>query len=126
MDLLNAVLSYIDIPAVVLLILLGAFWSIVKASQARPDFDFSNMLKDDAGKESAMRLGIFVSLAISSWVVIYDTIHNKAGDSNTLLIYMAVWSGAKVAEKLVDALSNKWTVAAQPSVTQPNNLDGNK
>jgi hypothetical protein len=105
----KAFIATIDIPAIVLLIILAMGWGIVKQAQKREDFDFSNMLRDDNNKESALRFAVFVALAVSSWFVIYDTIHNKAGDNQALLIYVVVWSGAKVAEKLVEALAAKWS-----------------
>lgn len=108
-EIIKVITGYLDVPAMVLLLLLLAGWKVINLAQQRPDFDFSNMLKDDAGKESALRMGIFISLAISSWFVVYDTIHNKQGDSQVLLVYLCVWSGAKVADKLADAVLAKWS-----------------
>ena len=98
----------IDIPAAVLaVILLGALYVVHKA-QEREDFDFADMLRDDNDKPSALRLGIFVCLAVSSWALIYDTIHQKELDPQAFGIYILVWSGAKIAEKIVDMVAAKW------------------
>jgi hypothetical protein len=100
--------AFVDVPALILGMMLCAAWFMIRSAQKREDFDFGNMLRDENGKESATRLGVLAAIAFSSWFVMYDTIHNKAGDSTVLLIYLAVWSGAKVAEKLADALITKW------------------
>lgn len=109
MEFLQALMDYIDIPAVVLGMMLFASWFMIRSAQKRTDFDFGNMLKDECGRESAIRVAQLVALAFSSWFVMYDTIHNKMGDPTILLIYLGVWSGAKVADKLADALIAKWT-----------------
>ncbi len=104
----------IDVPAIVLLILLAAGLGVMWASQRRPDFDFGNMLKDESGKESAMRFAVFVCLAISSWHLIYLTIHviTEKGSLDTLFnfyaLYLAVWSSAKIVEKVIDLLLAKF------------------
>lgn len=105
----DAVTSYIDIPAVVLGVMLTAAWGMVHSAQKRPDFDFGNMLKDENGKESSTRLAVLVAMCFSSWSLMYDTIHNKEVDRYALLIYLVVWSGTKVAEKLSDAIIAKWS-----------------
>jgi hypothetical protein len=108
-SILSAITAYIDIPAIILGMMLAAAWFMIRSAQKRDDFDFGNMLKDDGGKESATRMGILVAMCFSSWSLMYDTIHNKQVDPTVILIYLCVWSGTKVAEKLVDALVAKWT-----------------
>lgn len=98
-------LSMVDFPAVILLVmtLLGVY--VLYQTQKNPanNFDFADMLRDDAGKPSAFRLGIFVCLAISSWVIMYLVVQNKTIDLWLIVFYMLIWSGAKIAEKMVDA-----------------------
>lgn len=109
LDILTAALKYIDIPALVLLVTLVGAWGIIHKAQNRQDFDFGNMLKDDNNKESVARLGALAAIGVSGWAVMYDTIHNQNLDATTLGIYLAVWSGTKVADKLADALLAKWS-----------------
>lgn len=108
LEYIKAFFNYVDIPAIILGMMLFAAWSMIRAAQKRDDFDFANMLRDDKGKESGTRIATLIALAFSSWFLMYDTIHGKKGDSTVLLIYLSVWSGAKVAEKLADALITKW------------------
>jgi hypothetical protein len=108
-ELMKLIFSYIDVPALFLLIMLiGAAWVVNKA-QEREDFDFGNMLKDENNKESGYRLLAIASFPFASWYVVYDLIHNKTADPTTFLIYVAIYSGAKVADKAVDALIAKWS-----------------
>ncbi len=85
-------------------LLLSFVWIGVQASK-KVGFDWSEMLKGTDGKPSSLRLGILVSIAVSSWVLVYSFL-NKTNSSSDLVwlfgIYLAVWSGAKVAEKMVD------------------------
>ena len=76
-------------------------WSV--QSNKANNFDFSEMLRGDTGKPSAFRLAIFVSLAVSTWVVMYIVLKSGAIDPWIYTIYLAIWSGAKVAESAIDA-----------------------
>lgn len=98
-------LGMIDFPAIILLVitLMGGFVMYKTQASKTNNFDFADMLRDDSGKPSALRLAIFVCLAISSWAVMYLVIQNKAIDIWVIVLYMLIWSGAKIAEKIVDA-----------------------
>ena len=98
-------IKMIDFPAIILLliVLMGAYVLYKTQSSENNNFDFSDMLRDDKNKPSALRLGIFVCLAISSWAIMYLIVSTQSIDTWVLVAYMAIWSGAKVAEKLVDA-----------------------
>jgi hypothetical protein len=85
----------LDLPAVILFLLLVAALFVVLAAQRRPDFDFANMLKDSTGKESALNMGILGSFAISSWVIMHDTLSATLTDMQ-FFSYLGIWSGAKV------------------------------
>jgi hypothetical protein len=103
-------LGMIDFPAIILLMitLMGGFVMYKTQASKSNNFDFADMLRDDGGKPSAFRLGIFICLAISSWAVMYLVIQNKAIDVWVIVLYMLIWSGAKIADKIVDAyLSSK-------------------
>lgn len=95
----------IDFPATVLLVLvlMGAY--VVYKTQTDPNnnFDFADMLRDDSGKPSALRLMIFPCMAISSWVIMYVVVSKQAIDLWLIVLYMLIWSGAKIADKMVDA-----------------------
>lgn len=107
LDDLNSLLTgasfAVIVPTVVLLVLLLTAGVVLFRAQMRSDFDVANMLKDDQGKESALRLGIFVSLAISSWGIVFMII-NKTLDPGIWTTYLMTWSGALIFVKLAD----KW------------------
>lgn len=101
--------SMIDFPALILLIIfmLGTYvlWQTQRASN---DFDFADMLRDEAGKPSSARLAVFVCLGITSWGLMYVIIKGNGTVDNTLFLgYTAIWSGAKIAEKALDAWANR-------------------
>jgi amino acid permease len=98
-------LLMVDFPAVILLVmtLLGVYVLYQTQKSKSNNFDFADMLRDDAGKPSAFRLAIFVCLAISSWVIMYIVVQTKGIDLWLIVFYMLIWSGAKIAEKIVDA-----------------------
>jgi hypothetical protein len=92
-DWLISHLNTADIVLVVLL--LAACWVVWKAQQ-RTDFDFADMLKDDTtGKPTALRMAILGSFAISSWVVMHDTLGNNLSDQQ-FWAYLVTWSGAAI------------------------------
>jgi hypothetical protein len=92
-----------DIMLVVLLLV--AAWVVWKA-QTRADFDFAEMLQDDSHKASALRLGVLGSFAISSWIVLHDTLAGTISDWQ-FGVYLGVWSGAKVAETFAQRMGKK-------------------
>lgn len=100
----------IDFPAVVLLIIfmMGAWVLWQTQANKRNKFDFADMLRDETDKPSALRMAIFIGLGISSWAIMYMLVSNKGKiDTWIFVAYMVVWSGAKVADKLVDAYAGR-------------------
>lgn len=102
----NVTLSLnIDLPAIVLLIMLLVAAYVMWKAQQRRTFDFSNMLRDESGKESSVRIGILVSLAVSSWVVMnHALLAGKDINPQIFGLYIFGWSGALVFVKAAD----KW------------------
>jgi len=90
-----------------LLVLTVAGLAVAWRAQTRDDFDFARMLLDSNGKPSATRMGTFVCLAVSTYVLILAFINAKDNVTTNVLymfgIYLAVWSGAKVIERAIDA-----------------------
>jgi hypothetical protein len=95
---------HVDVPLVVLIILLLLCWQVLYLSQKNGKLDLSNMLRDDAGKESGLRLAMLGAFAVSSWALMWDTIQVGSLDWRIFLIYSATWSGAPVFAKLIE----KW------------------
>jgi hypothetical protein len=69
------------------------------------------MLRDDSGKPSAFRLAIFVSLAVSTWIIMYIVLNTNALDTWMFVTYLGIWSGAKVAETALVAYSGRGSVS---------------
>jgi hypothetical protein len=99
-----------DFPAVAFsLIMILGFW-VLWNTQKDPanNFDFTDMLRDENGKPSAYRLAIFVCLAVSTWAIMYMAIATEGRlDTWIFVWYVGIWSGAKVAEKAIDAYISK-------------------
>lgn len=120
----------IDFPAVILMLILVLGLWVVHKTQANPNnnFDFTDMLRDEKGKPSTYRLAIFVCLAVSTWAVMYMAIATE-GKLDTWIFawYITVWSGAKVAEKGIEAYAssrtqtsgNGFASAPRPAISRP-------
>ena len=112
------VFDLLNIANLLLTVLLLSFVWIGSQASKKVGFDLSEMLKGTDGKPSSLRLGILVSIAVSSWVLVYSFL-NKTNSSPDLVylfgIYLAVWSGAKVAEKIVDG----WVSVRSGKPAQP-------
>ena len=93
-----------DVPLLVLIVLLAATGVILWLAQKRDDFDLANVLKDESGKESALRVCTLGAFAFSSWSVMKDTLRTEGIDPQIMLIYCLTWSGALVFVKFAD----KW------------------
>lgn len=93
-----------DLPGVVLAILLMFIAFIAWRAQVRSDFDFGRMLKDETGKESAIRMGVLGSFAVSSWVLMSETLKQGGVDPQLYGLYLVTWSGALVFVKAAE----KW------------------
>lgn len=102
----NVTLSLnIDLPALILFVMLLMAAFVMWRAQSRRGFDFGNMLRDENGKESAVRIGVLVSLAISSWYVMNHALLAGANSNPQIFgLYVFAWSGALVFVKAAD----KW------------------
>lgn len=108
--------SKINTVSLAFIFLLGLVVYILFQVQKRKDFDFAEMLKTD-GKPSASRLGMLLSLAISSWVVVSAAMTDlTAGSSSSRLsdilgLYLGVFAGVKVLEKGIDTWGKSNTLS---------------
>jgi hypothetical protein len=94
-------LSVANIILIVLL-LLGVF--VMWRAGRDGTFKWSDMLRDGEGKPSASRLGIFVSLAVSSYVVMVMATKIDSFITDVLFWFLLTWSGTLIFVKIVD----KW------------------
>lgn len=98
-------ISKLDIAtAVMIIILIMGGWVLWKVQKdPNNDFDFEDMMRDDTGKPSSFRLAVFISLAVSTWVIMYIVLKTNSIDSWIFVAYLGIWSGAKVAESAIQA-----------------------
>lgn len=106
----------VDTPAMSLIVMaLAIGWIMVHAAR-NPDSFWAAAFKDDAGKTSAMRLGTFVAMAVSGWLLIFVT-SNVIKDGKDLaellpffIAYICIWTLPKTAETLVNIVAAKFGV----------------
>lgn len=108
----SSVLDRFDMPATAFMALLFMGIWVMYRTQANPgnNFDFSDMLRDDNGKPSASRLGFFVCMATATWDLMYMTVHSPTHtvDIQFYVVYTLVFSGVKIAERVVDLAIQKF------------------
>ncbi len=99
----------LDIATVMMIVVmfLGAWILWTVQQDKHNDFDFQDMLRDENGKPSAFRLAVFISLAVSTWVIMRIVLKTNAIDSWIFVTYLGIWSGAKVAETALNAYSGR-------------------
>lgn len=97
-----------DIPAAVLgaILLLGLL--VLYRAQRAENFDTADMLRDENGKPSALRLAIFVCLALSSWNLVYETMHSGDYDFGKYALYLLTWSGSALLAKAIEKWDGKF------------------
>jgi len=111
---LDKIGGQVDLAGLVLIAMLSMMvWLFILAQQGEK-FDFRRMLVDDNEKPSMLRILAVGAWAFSSWVLMRDAISIQGADPQVLLIYLAFWSGAPIAAKLVEALQAKWTSPKGP------------
>lgn len=89
--------TYILLLAALVFALLLSYWQRTDA-----EFDLRWLLVDTVtGKVSLFKLGQFVALVVSTWVLVYET---RRGMLTEWLFgfYMAAWAGANIANKFVE------------------------
>lgn len=106
-DRLIALADRFDVAALMLVfmcvLILAVLW---RASRAQ-DFRLAAMLKDEAGKESALRFGCFISIAVSTWCLMRVTLAAQITADVLVQIfyaYLFTWSGSLVFVKVIE----KW------------------
>jgi hypothetical protein len=96
-----------DAAFLVLLITLAVIFDALRMAQKGGKLDLARMFKDDAEKESGLRLALLGAFAFSSWALMYDTYSAKKVSAVILAIYLATWSGAPIFSKALDKWDGK-------------------
>lgn len=107
------------LPALLLLALLLVMMFVLWRAQKREDFDLANMLRQGSadGKESGAQLAILISVAMSSWVLMSETLNARLTDG-LWYGYLITWSGSP-ALLLVAQRWNGVLPFSKPPTTQP-------
>jgi hypothetical protein len=92
-----------DIPAVMLVILLGGFAVSLVLTQRRKDFDFADAYRDENGKVSAARVLAVGSWVVASWIVMQDML-DGVPTPEIFWAYCVSFSGSLVLSKAAE----KW------------------
>ena len=97
----------IDLPAMMMVSMMVLFvYVLVQIQKSKDnDFNFADLFLDDNKKASVGRMMSLVSGGVSSWVIMYMVIHDSDSKIDPVYygIFVGVWSGQRVAEKLIDA-----------------------
>jgi hypothetical protein len=116
-------LATIDFPAMVFMaLLLVGLWVLWKSQQAA-DFDLKDMLRDDRGKPSSSRFAVFVSLAGTTWALMYHVVYTKGQISWVIFLgYALIWSASPALIKVADGYFQKQaggSLPPPPTQTEP-------
>lgn len=112
---LAAAMSSLTVGVLVpLLILFGVawvIWIVISRAQRDKDFDLSNVLRDEKGKESSDRLTTLACFAVTSWVmaVVVFALPNLVVE--VFAIYMTGWGGTSAAKEY---FKRKWPDQSVP------------
>ena len=118
-DLLNFVFHEVSIATLLLFLTLLGGLLLARKAQLRPDVDFVDLLRDPLSNQLSLnKFATLVSLAVTSWFMIYASLSVPKEEFSKLILYIfaifiGVWSGAKAVEKAIDA----WAMAK--CATQP-------
>lgn len=89
------------VPGMILVVILLFLVIVLARAQTRPDFDIVNFLRDENGKESALRAFTFIAVAITSWVIATLTFQGKL-TPDYFLYYNLTWANTLALTKLVE------------------------
>lgn len=90
----------IDVPALLLaLLVVGGLWMALRA-QRGGRLDFANMLRDEAGKESASRFGVLLAVVGSNWVLMKAALQQNPALTELMWAYLIAWSASPALREL--------------------------
>jgi hypothetical protein len=106
MKLLDCIAGLVVNPmaCVLLIALLVAAWVLWKVQTSPKHIDLVDLLVDTDGRASWTKITAIGAFMMSSWAFAYLTMHDKMSDF-LFLSYVAVYSGAPVAYRIIAAKS---------------------
>lgn len=108
------------LPAMLLLALLLVMMFVLWRAQKRADFDLANMLRQGNadGKESAAQLAILTAMAMSSWVLMSETLNSRLTE-NLWWGYLITWSGSPALLEVARRWNGALPFAKGPTTPPP-------
>ena len=97
---LKQALALVDVQALLLVVLLAVGLWVIWRAQRRADFDWADALRDEAGKPSALRFGVLVAIAVTSWVVMKVALAKSEDLPQIFWAYLFAWSGAPILREV--------------------------
>ncbi len=79
-------------------IVIGAILILIKIQRAPDNFDLRSVIADEKGKPSIHKIGQLTALILSTWILVYTTIHGGLNES-MFGTYMGIWAAAQAADK---------------------------
>lgn len=101
------------VPLGVLVLLMGVMVYVLWRAQQRSGLDLANMLRDDQGKESGLRMAVLGSFAVTSWALALAA-HRGTLSPEMWNAYLLTWSGAMVFVKAADRWNGQLPFTNKP------------
>lgn len=121
---LAQVLSLIDAPTVVLLLMTAFFVAAAVRLQVKGTIDWTDAFRDEiSNKVSSVKFAVPFALFLSGWILIYAfmngmRVRDSADDLVNVLeclfkyfaLFLAVWAmGPRFVEKVADTILSRWS-----------------
>jgi hypothetical protein len=97
---------------------IAAIITLVKIQRAPDTFDLRAVIADDAGKPSVHKIGQLTALVLSTWQLVYLTIHNQM-TVEYFGLYMGVWAAAQTADKWISKSRDRPADELNPPPSPP-------
>ena len=99
---LAALLSSLTIGVIIPLLILGlvvwVMWALLSRAQSRPGFEISEVFLDETGKVSSERVLMFLSWAVSTWVLAVVIFALPQHVIEAYVTYLGVWGTTGAAK----------------------------
>lgn len=90
-------------PILLLIAVILIVWMLYKAHRGPNSFDIKDLISDTiTGKVSLLKFAQAGSFFVTSWMIVYLTLHDKLTEPE-LLIYAGAWTGVSIASQGISA-----------------------
>lgn len=99
-SILQHLAALVDVPALLLALFVVTGLLMAWRAQRGGKVDFGNMLRDETGKESAMRFGVLVAVLGSNWVLMKAALQNSEHLPQLYWAFLIAWSASPALREL--------------------------